>query len=116
MNQFTPAGPALSDAFLGTIYRATAEEARRLSLSLTEADRARLAMFCNARAHLREHGRAIATACTPDSLTREGGHAGRMLLDQANAAPDKWGAATHTEKRVSLGGGTWLNARTASAR
>ena len=116
MDQFTSAGPALSDTFLGTIYRATAGEARRLSLGLTEADRARLAMFCNARAHLREHGRAIATACTPDSLTREGGYAGRMLLEQSSATPDKWGAATHTEKRVSLGGGSWLNTRTASPR
>lgn len=106
----------LSDSFLGTIYRASSDEARRLSLTLTETDRARLAIFCNGKAHLREHGRAIATACTPESLIQQGGTAGRILIDQAGAAPDKYGAVTYTEKQISLGGGTWLNARSSTAR
>lgn len=114
MGQAIPAGTALSDTFLGTIYRASSDEARRLSLTLTEVDRAKLAIFCNGKAHLREHGRAIATACTPESLVQIGGVAGRILLDQAGAAPDKYRAATHTEKRINLGGGTWLNKRPAS--
>ena len=116
MDQSTLAGNTLSDAFLGTIYRASSDEARRLSLTLTEADRARLALFCNGKAHLREQGRAIATACTSECLVQIGGAAGRILLDQAGAAPDKYGAGSHAEKQISLGGGAWLNPRPASAR
>ncbi len=70
------AGAALSDAFLGKIYRATSDEARRLFLALDEADRARLALFCNGKAHLRGHGRAIATVrearpCLPFTIGKQ---------------------------------------------
>ena len=109
------AGAALSDTFLGKIYRATSDEARRLSLALDEADRARLALFCNGKAHLRGHGRAIATACTLESLISEAGQAGRILFDQAGVAPDKWGVVAHLPKQISLGGAK-LNAALTTSR
>ncbi len=72
---------------------------------LTMTERAALALFCNARTHLRAQGRAIASACSLASLAKEGGQAGVTLFDQAEAAADTWGAPVREGKRpVSLAG------------
>ena len=97
--------PPIPEQLFGRICRASPEEARELSLSLSAADRAQLALFCNARVHLRYHGRAIADACTRESLMQEGGHAGAMLHAQMKAGPETWGVAPRTgSRRVTLSG------------
>ena len=96
---------ATTGALFAQICRATPQEARDLSLLLSMAERAALALCCNARTHLRAQGRAIASACSLASLVKEGGQAGLSLFDQAGAAADTWGAIMREGKRpVSLAG------------
>jgi hypothetical protein len=93
----------VQEALFAQVCRSTPEEARTISLLLGVSERAALALFCNARAHLREHGRAIASACTKESLSMEGGLAGLVLFGQIEAGAETWGTATRPEKRsVSL--------------
>lgn len=100
----TPPSSKISDEFLAKLYRSTPAEARTLALTLFAPDRARLAIFCNAKAHLRAHGRAIASVCTEASLLDVGGLAGTMLLRQINLEPDSWGGtARMDDRKVSLG-------------
>ena len=97
--------PPIPEQFFGRICRASPSEARELSMSLPSTERAQLALFCNARVHLRYHGRAIADACTKESLMQEGGHAGAMLHAQMKAGPETWGVAPRSgSRRVTLPG------------
>ena len=45
--------------------------------------RARLALFCNRRAHLHEMGLSIAATCSEADLMHEGGPVGAMLFRQS---------------------------------
>jgi len=65
-----------------SIHRATPQEAAVISRLLPDVQRARLALFCYSRNHLRETGRAIATVCNDQDLIREGGIAGQALIAQ----------------------------------
>ena len=94
-----------ADALFAQICRMTPQEARDLSLLLTASERAALALFCNARTHMREHGRAIAGACSRDSLLKEGGHAGLVLFAQVEMGADTESATLRDgRRRVSLAG------------
>lgn len=106
MSNHSPADrPATADTLFAQICRATPQEARDLSMLLTMPERASLALSCNARAHLRAQGRAIAGACSLASLVKEGGQAGLSLFNQVEAGADNWGAAANPGKRrVSLAG------------
>ena len=96
---------AARETLIAQICRATPEEARSLSMLLPVSERAALALACNARTHLRDHGRAIASTCTQESLVAEGGQAGLVLFGQISGGGDTWGITTRTEKRrISLGG------------
>lgn len=93
------------DLLFPRICRATAQEARELCMSLTMSERANLALSCNSRAHLREQGRAIAGACTLESLVKEGGQAGLVLFNQIEAGAETWGTTASKERRrISLAG------------
>ncbi len=81
----------ISQALFARICRATPEEARNVAMTLPGDIRARLALFCNARAHLRVIGRAIAGTCTLNQLVSEGGQAGIVLHGQVDAGPDTFG-------------------------
>ncbi|WP_131196019.1 hypothetical protein [Lichenihabitans psoromatis] len=95
----------ISDALFAQICRSTPSQSRELSLGFSAQERARLALFCNSRAHLRESGREIAGTCTEASLTREGGQAGLVLFQQARSGPETWGLAPRqNSRRVSLAG------------
>ena len=96
---------AAVETLFAQICRATPEEACGLSMLFGASERAALALACNARTHLRDHGRAIASTCTRESLIAEGGQAGLVLFDQIGSGADTWGAAIRTEKRrISLAG------------
>lgn len=105
------------EALFGLICRSNLAETRELCLSLPEPIRARLAIFCNARAHLREVGRVIASTCSQEILTSEGGYAGAVLFRQLKEEPDAWsGGAKAPAKRVTLAGGTpWSERQRPSA-
>jgi hypothetical protein len=96
---------AAAETLFAQICRATPEEACSLSMLLPVSQRAALALACNARTHLRDHGRVIASTCTQESLVAEGGQAGLVLFGQISSGADTWGATARTEKRrISLGG------------
>ena len=100
-----PDRAAIIETMFAQICKSSPEEARKLSLLLTGPERADMALFCYARTHLREQGRAIAAACDPANLLNAGGAAGVALLQQAGAAGDTWGAVARPERRrVSLAG------------
>lgn len=95
----------IPEPLFGLLCKSSLNEARDLCLILPEATRAKLAMFCNARAHLREVGRAIASTCSHDMLVAEGGYAGAVLFGQITAEPDGGSAAgKQPAKRVTLAG------------
>ena len=83
------------EQMFGQICRASPEQARLLSMELPMSERAHLAVFCNARTHLRDRGRAIATTCTEIALQLEAGVAGSILFHQATAGPETWGVNRH---------------------
>ena len=101
----------LPTAVFAALCGATAPaDALRLVADLPEAERARLALFCNARSHLRGVGRAIAHTCSRNVLMLEGGTAGQFLFEQAaQGGPAR--------KRISLAGShrrlqpTWQSMR-----
>ncbi len=76
----------IPESIFSTIHRATPQEAIAISRLLPDLQRAKLALFCYARAHLREAGCAIATACRDHDLIREGGAAGQALIEQRGVA------------------------------
>jgi hypothetical protein len=73
----------VSDELLGALYRAGPPGAVEATSALPLAQRASLAVFCYARAHLHEIGLAIAATCDPASLVEVAGKAGHALYAQA---------------------------------
>lgn len=91
----------VSEALFAQICRASPDEARTISMLLLPSERAQLALFCNARSHLRDRGRAIAAVCTEESLRLEGGFAGMILFDQASSKSETWGGSRRQEAASS---------------
>ena len=94
----------LNEGLLADVYRSTPENARVISMTLTPIEQAKLALFCNSKAHLRAHGRAIATACAEAMLFQVGDTAGLMLARQAKLLPDTWGTTQRATRGISLAG------------
>ena len=74
---------------LGQFYRAGEHARSELALSLSEPQRARLALFCYNRAHLRDLAVAIASTCDPEALVGLAGTVGEALSVQCRAARAK---------------------------
>jgi hypothetical protein len=92
------------DSFLARLYRSTAAEARDLCLPLPEPVRARLALFCSARVHLRNLARTIAATCAQSTLMREGRESGRVLWEEARRRPPDMPEFRSLRKGVTLAG------------
>lgn len=73
----------ITEALIARIIRSKPEEVAALVAGLPETARAQVAIFCNARAHLRVHGRAIAATCSLAGLSWAGGPAAVAMLDDA---------------------------------
>ena len=78
------------DTIFSKICRATPVEAIQLVADMKEEERASIALACNARAHLRAAGRAIASTCSSNALIREAGESGRILHAQSTMKLDTW--------------------------
>ncbi|WP_382239220.1 hypothetical protein [Hansschlegelia quercus] len=68
---------------LMVLYRSKAEVAVDLARTLPNHVRARLALHCYSRAHLRPLGLAIAGSCSPGDLERVAGMTGKVLAEQS---------------------------------
>jgi hypothetical protein len=63
----------VSDVVLSRLYRANDSEVEAIAIALPDTARARLAIYCFSRSHLRVIGRQIASMCDPVIVLREGG-------------------------------------------
>jgi hypothetical protein len=103
LSLFNPNVLPIDEEAFCAIWRGTPVNARHLASCLTEEKQALLALFCNSRSHLREHGREIAKGCDRGILVQIGGAAGQLLAEQINAGPENWGLPPNRMPgRVSL--------------
>jgi hypothetical protein len=100
----------VAEALFAQIIGCAPQEVAPLVGALSEPARARLALFCNARAHLRQIGHAIADTCSEGALLREGGQAGAFLFDRSTRELDRPHQFTRVARRVSLAEGKRLTA------
>jgi hypothetical protein len=90
----------------GQLYRANAHSLDELVATVPAKTRAMLALYCYRRAHLHSIGLAVAAGCEECDLEEFGGHAGRVLFEQARQAPEKTRHSHYAVRRnVSLSNG-----------
>ena len=77
---------------LGELYRADPASVTDMVSYLPEDRRARLAMFCYARAHFRELGLTIAASCNERRLAELAGVLGQVLAAQCRAKVRTFGS------------------------
>jgi hypothetical protein len=95
----------VSDDLVGRLYRASQNAVLGIAAELPPRDRAALAAFCYARAHLHGVGLTIATVCDLPALTHVFGSAvAQALYDQArdHAATLEPLPATRRASKISL--------------
>ena len=71
------------DHTLGQLYSSPKRDLADIVATLPGLQRARLAMFCHARAHLRDMGLAIAATCEEADLVHVAGQLGTVLHSQS---------------------------------
>ena len=75
---------SISDDLVGRLYRASESSVREIAAGLSPSERASLAAFCYARAHLHGIGLTIAATCDLTTLVQKFGAAvGQVLFDQS---------------------------------
>ena len=91
---------------LGRLYRGDEQALVATLRTLSERQRAQLALFCNGRQHLRELGLRIAASCEEETLTRIAGAAGTVLSLQARSSKQNAASAAVQplahQRKVSL--------------
>lgn len=97
-NDTLPVPEALFSRLIGAAPRDVAT----LVAALSETVRARLALFLNARAHLRHLGHAVADTCSETILMREGGQAGAFLSDRNTRDTNKHHSYVRVTRPVTL--------------
>lgn len=97
---------------LGRLYRGEPHVLAETLARLSDGQRARLAVFCNARQHLRELGLRIAATCDEPSLVRIAGSAGSILFLQSRSTRRREEAdpapASPLPRKVSLARLAWM--------
>ena len=76
-------GCPVSEEVLGRLYRSDEAGTAEMVTGLSEHAKARLALFCYARRHMRELGLRIATQCDERILVGIAGAAGGVLYTQS---------------------------------
>ncbi len=112
LSDLEPGCPVPLDA-LGRMYRGGERELSETLRSLPELQRARLAVFCNSRSHMRALGLRIAAACDERVLIQVAGAAGSILFTQSRGAlgrenPEPFPSAP-VARRVSLARLAWMD-------
>lgn len=77
----------VSEDVVGRLYRSNGRDVDQILADFSEQQRARLALFCYGRVHMREIGLAVAATCELGSLIDAGGHAGQTLYMMARERP-----------------------------
>jgi hypothetical protein len=84
---------------LGQLYRANAADVAYLLDGLSQDRRARLALFCYSRAHLRGLALTIAGTCDARRLGELAGTLGQVLATQCRAKLSDFGSEYERERR-----------------
>ena len=71
------------DQTFGRLYASPKRDLPEILATLPGLQRARLALFCHARAHLREMGLAIAATCEEGDLVEIAGRLGAVIFRQS---------------------------------
>jgi hypothetical protein len=71
------------DDVLGQLYSSPQHNLAEAVSTMPGLQRARLALFCNRRAHLQDLGLSLAATCSEADLVHEGGQMGTMLFSQS---------------------------------
>src|SRR3954470_16320190 len=77
------------EQLLGELYSSPKRDLAEALITMPGLQRARLALFCNKRAHLHEMGLSIAATCSEADLEHEGGQVGAMLFRQSREKADQ---------------------------
>ena len=91
----------VSDGTLSRLYRSSNDMAgvRAIALELPDDVRAKLAVFCYSRAHLREIGREVAAQCNENILIAHAGAGlGSSLVSSAGADARESGSGRSSRK------------------
>ncbi|BAT58886.1 hypothetical protein GJW-30_1_01414 [Variibacter gotjawalensis] len=71
------------DEIIGQLYSAGTANVADVLASASDIQKARLALFCYERAHMRAIGLAVAATCDPAALIEAGGKLGEAIYAQA---------------------------------
>jgi hypothetical protein len=77
----------ISEDVVGKLHRSNGRDVDQILSDFSEEQRARLALFCYGRVHMREIGFAVAATCELGSLIDAGGYAGQTLYQLARERP-----------------------------
>lgn len=88
---------------LALLLRSPDERVQSIIQSMKPLERARLAVFCVGRCHMRKLGLDIAALCDEQSLWQVAGQLGVAIYDQARDAENfDRGPSTYNKKPVTL--------------
>ncbi|HVI28672.1 hypothetical protein [Hansschlegelia sp.] len=76
---------------LGRLHRADPSLISEMVRPFSEGQRARLALFCYSRSHLRDVAMTIAASCEAGSLVRLAGTVGQIMTTQSEGAGASFG-------------------------
>ncbi|GJD53926.1 hypothetical protein OPKNFCMD_6705 [Methylobacterium crusticola] len=97
----------VSPETLGRLLRAQPDAIAQMTDELSEAERARLAVYLYGRSHTHELGLRIAATCEGAALRRAAGLVGNTLYEQSRkpyTAPTHGTAQSGSKRKISLGG------------
>ena len=94
---------------LGELYRAEPEDQAEQLAALSEDQRARLALYCYGKAHMRDLALTIAARCDPAKLEEIAGPLGKVIAAQSTGKRRSFGAEPEQpsgkpKMKISLGG------------
>lgn len=92
----------VSEDVVGRLHRSNGRDVDQILADFSEDQRARLALFCYGRVHMREIGLAVAATCELGSLIDAGGHAGHNLYMMARERPVPTGKPVTGRYQITL--------------
>jgi hypothetical protein len=95
---------------LGDLYRADAETLAERLQALSDEQRARLALYCYGKAHMRDLALTVAATCGADKLEEVAGPLGRVIAAQSTGKRRSFGVepaptSGKPKAKISLAGG-----------
>jgi hypothetical protein len=90
------------DEVIGQLYQTKGHDIDSIVRDFPAEQRARLALFCFSRAHMRDIGVAIAATCEIDPLVEVGAAAGAALFTLSRERPPLSKIPLHGRSRITL--------------